>query len=162
MVFRSLSLQTVAVFGQRSLVALVLEPQLHTIGRLNICRSLSSLLALSLWASARCERRVMNLWRDYLQHAPEVHDAPFATRLKIAFEGFKTKMLARLTTGASALAVVTSSASSLAGFDGLNIDNLLPAIPIAKDVKIVATQYIALLGVGVGYLNSYLRSISTT
>jgi hypothetical protein len=101
-------------------------------------------------------------WRDYLQHAPEVHDAPFATRLKIAFEGFKTKMLARLTTGASALAVVTSSASSLAGFDGLNIDNLLPAIPIAKDVKIVATQYIALLGVGVGYLNSYLRSISTT
>jgi hypothetical protein len=102
-------------------------------------------------------RPVYLRWRDHLQFAPELMDAPFKTKLAILFDGFKIRVLSRLTEGVSALAAAASWASSLAGLDGLGIDNLLPAIPLGE-VKIVASQYLIAFGILVGRLNDYLRS----
>jgi hypothetical protein len=101
-------------------------------------------------------RPVYLRWRDHLQYAPELIDAPFKAKLAVLFDGFKIKMLARLTEGVSALAALSSGASTLAGFDGLGIDNWLPAIPVGE-MRITASQYLIMGGIVIGRLNDWLR-----
>lgn len=101
-------------------------------------------------------------WRDYLSQAPEFADADFKTRFRVLFSGFKTKMLARATEATGALVLALNTASNLTGSGMFDINDYLPAIPIAKSIALQPSQYLFAGMILIGRANDWLRSISKT
>jgi hypothetical protein len=105
-------------------------------------------------------------WRDYLQHAPELQDAPFGKKVLVLFKGLRTKMLARFMDG---LGVVLPTINAIGEWiqpgGGIDLTGVLPPIPLPwSEAGAVLTpgQYWPVAFVGLGRLMDYLRNHTTT
>jgi hypothetical protein len=107
-------------------------------------------------------------WRDYLQHAPELQDASFGTKVLVLFKGLRTKMLARLMDGLGVALPVINAIGEFIGGGGIDLNAVLPAIPLpgsgagGQPLVLTASQYSPLLFLGLGRLMDYLRNHTTT
>jgi hypothetical protein len=101
-------------------------------------------------------------WRDNLKDAPELKDAPFGTRVLVLFKGLRTKMLARLMDGLGvALPTINALGEFFAG-GGIDLNGVLPAIPLGKEAVLTPAQYAPLIFLLLGRLTDYLRNHTTT
>lgn len=111
-------------------------------------------------------RPVYVRWRDYLQHAPELQDASFGTKVLVLFKGLRTKMLARLMDGVGvALPTINAIGEWLQPGGGIDLTGVLPSIPLPwAEAGSVLTpgQYSPLIFLGLGRLTDYLRNHTTT
>jgi hypothetical protein len=101
-------------------------------------------------------------WRDYLKDAPELKDAPFGTRVLVLFKGLRTKMLARLMDGLGVALPVINAAGEWIGGGGIDLNGILPAIPIGPASVLTPGQYAPLIFLAIGRLTDYLRNHTTT
>jgi hypothetical protein len=101
-------------------------------------------------------------WRDHLKDAPELKDASFGTRVLILFKGLRTKMLARLMDGLGVALPVINAAGEWIGGGGIDLNGILPAIPIGPASVLTPGQYAPLIFLAVGRLTDYLRNHTTT
>lgn len=104
-------------------------------------------------------------WRDYLQHAPELKDASFGTKVLVLFKGLRTKMLARLMDGLGvALPMINAIGEWIQPGGGIDLTGVLPAIPLpwADGSVLTPGQYWPVAFIGLGRLMDYLRNHTTT
>lgn len=103
-------------------------------------------------------------WRDYLQHAPELQDAPFGKKVLVLFKGLRTKMLARLMDGLGIALPAINALGEWFGGGGIDLSAILPAIPLpwADGAVLSPAQYSPLIFLGLGRLTDYLRNHTTT
>lgn len=111
-------------------------------------------------------RPVYVRWRDYLQHAPELQDAPFGKKVLVLFKGLRTKMLARFMDGLGvALPAINAIGEWIQPGGGLDLSAVLPSIPLPwAEAGSVLTpgQYSPLIFLGLGRLTDYLRNHTNT
>jgi hypothetical protein len=105
-------------------------------------------------------------WRDYLQHAPELQDASFGTKVLVLFKGLRTKMLARFMDGLGvALPTINAIGEWLQPGGGIDLTGVLPSIPLPwaeAGSALSPAQYSPLVFLGLGRLTDYLRNHTTT
>lgn len=104
-------------------------------------------------------------WRDFLQHAPELQDASFGTRVLVLFKGLRTKMLARFMDGLGvALPMINAIGEWIQPGGGIDLSGVLPAIPLPWGAGAVLSpaQYSPLVFLGLGRLTDYLRNHTTS
>jgi hypothetical protein len=104
-------------------------------------------------------------WRDYLQHAPELQDAPFGTKALVLFKGLRTKMLARFMDGLGvALPLINAVGEWIQPGGGIDLSSVLPSIPLPWGAGAVLTagQYSPIVFLVLGRLTDYLRNHTTT
>jgi hypothetical protein len=102
-------------------------------------------------------------WRDYLQHAPELQDASFGTKVLVLFKGLRTKMLARLMDGLGIALPFINAAGEWLGSGAIDLNAVLPAIPLpGSEAVLTPGQYAPLMFLGLGRLMDYLRNHSNT
>jgi hypothetical protein len=105
-------------------------------------------------------------WRDYLQHAAELQDAPFGKKVLVLFKGLRTKMLARFMDGVGvALPIINAIGEWIQPGGGIDLSAVLPSIPLPwAEAGSVLTpgQYSPIVFLALGRLTDYLRNHTTT
>src|SRR4051812_116288 len=103
-------------------------------------------------------------WRDNLQHAPELQDASFGTRVLVLFKGLRTKMLARFMDGLGVALPFINAAGQWFGNGGIDLSAILPAItlPWGDGAVLTPGQYSPIVFLALGRLTDYLRNHTTT
>lgn len=124
-----------------------------------------AIFCILAWMAAPVLRR----WREHLQHAPELADADWKTRVLVAFKGLRIKLLARFMDGVGLAVPVVSAASEMlaaaggmAEAGGLSLNDMLPKIPLPFGASLVPTQYISGVSLLLGRVLDFLRNRTNT